>query len=67
MFSQQKPLTSANKIKKEKKKSAIQSCGSDLKMITGGKISLHKPGQAKKGTTVACLTLLKFITNTWEC
>lgn len=36
-------------------------------MITGGKISLHKPGQAKKGTTVACLTLLKFITNTWEC
>lgn len=66
MFSQQKPLTSANKIKKEKKL-AIQSCGSDLKMITGGKNSLHKPGQAKKGTTVAHLTLLKFITNTCEC
>lgn len=36
-------------------------------MITGGKNSLHKPGQAKKGTTVAHLTLLKFITNTCEC
>lgn len=66
MISYQKPLTSANNIKKGMK-TTMQSCGSDLKMITEEKISLHKRGQAKKGTTIAHLSLLKFITNTCEC
>lgn len=67
VISYQKALTSANKIEKGKK-TTMQSCGGDLKMITEEKISLRKPGQAKKSTTVAHLSLLlKCITNTCEC
>ena len=46
----------------------MQSCDSDLKVIAAEKISLHKWGQAKKGTTVAHLSVLvEFLTNTCEC
>lgn len=67
MISYQQALTPANKIEKGKQ-TTVQSCGSDLKMITEENISLRKAGQAKKSTTVAHLSLLlKCITNTCEC
>lgn len=54
MVSHQKPLSLLLiKLRRKKKKTPIQSCASDLKMITERKTSLCIPQQAKKGATLA--------------